>query len=312
MNVAFAGTPEFAAIVLRGLLDSEHTVGLVTSQPDARRGRGRKTSASPVAELAVSEEIPLLRPNRIEEIASEVRNYDALVVAAYGQILRADTLYATERGAWNVHASLLPAYRGAAPVERAIMNGEVKSGVSIMLMREGLDTGPVALRKEISIEPQVNGDELTVNLAKLGAKAIVETLSLVERNAYTLTEQDETLASYAPKLAPEDRVIRWNRPAKSVHDQVRGLAPEIGARTFHPAFEGPIKLLRTKVEDEIVVAGDKTPGGTILAAKDRILVQCGKGILQVDKLQVPGGKPVAAEEFLRGNILEGTLTESQE
>ena len=124
MKVAFAGTPDFASRILRGLLDSEHEVGLVISQPDARRGRGRKLSSPPVAELANSEEIPLLQPDRIGDIAREIAQHDALVVAAYGQILRPDTLYATERGAWNVHASLLPKYRGAAPIERAIMNGE--------------------------------------------------------------------------------------------------------------------------------------------------------------------------------------------
>lgn len=310
MKIAFAGTPDFAATILRGLLDSEHEVGLVVSQPDTRRGRGRKLSASPVAELANTQEIPLLQPDLIGEIAHLIGQHDALVVAAYGQILRPNTLYATKRGAWNVHASLLPAYRGAAPIERAIMNSEEETGVSIMLMNEGLDMGPVALQRRIPIQRDANAGDLTESLAQLGAKAIVETLSLVENDNFALVEQDESRATYASKLSAEDRVVCWALPARKIQDQVLALAPRIGARTFHPAFEGPVKILRSRVMEEDESPSSRVPVGSILAAKEKILVQCGEGILRIDRLQVPGGKIVEAEEFLRGNKLGGVFTGS--
>ena len=308
MQVAFAGTPEFAATILRGLLESEHEVGLVVSQPNARRGRGRKLSAPPVAELASAAEIPLLQPDRIGEIAHLIGRYDALVVAAYGQILRPDTLYAAKHGAWNVHASLLPAYRGAAPVERAIMNGEKETGVSIMRMDEGLDTGAVALQRKSSIKPDANAGELTATLAELGAKAIVEALTFVENGDFTLVEQDESNATYASKLSAEDRLINWHLPARRIHDQVRALAPRIGARTFHPDFEGPVKILRTRVVDEDESPYSGAAAGSIMPAKKGVLVQCGEGAVWVEKLQVSGGRPVETEEFLRGNEVTGAFS----
>ena len=165
MKVAFAGTPDFAATVLRGLLSSDHEVGLVISQPDPRKGRGRKYQPTPVAQLARVTSLPLRQPTRISEVAEEISHHEALVVAAYGQILRPDTLYAATEGAWNVHASVLPKYRGAAPIERAIMEGETRTGVTIMRMDEGLDTGPVALQRRVEISPEMTGGELTELLA---------------------------------------------------------------------------------------------------------------------------------------------------
>ena len=211
MKVAFAGTPEFASAILRGLLDSDHQVGLVISQPNARRGRGRKLQPTPVAELALSSGLALRQPDRVGEVAGEISNQDALVVAAYGQILRPDVLYAAPYGAWNVHASLLPAYRGAAPIEHAIMAGERETGISIMKMDEGLDTGPVALQRKIQISSDSTGGEVTQNLADPGAKAMVETLNLLQNGRLNLVPQDNARATYAPRLSPEDRIINWER-----------------------------------------------------------------------------------------------------
>ena len=310
MKVAFAGTPDFAATILRGLLDSKYEVGLVICQPDARRGRGRKLTPPPVAELAVSEDLQLLQPASISDVAEHIQQYNALVVAAYGQILRPDTLYAADQGAWNVHASLLPAYRGAAPVERAIMGGEEETGVSIMAMDAGLDTGPVLLQEKIPLGSDINAGELTVALAELGSKAIVEALQLIENDRFTLTEQDESEATYAPKLSVEDRIVHWELPARKIHDRVRALAPRIGARTFHASFEGSVKILSTRVVEELEGnSSPKAPAGSILAAKKRILVLCGVGVLEIEKLQVPGGRPVAAAEFLRGRELEGAFAD---
>lgn len=303
MNLAFAGTPEFAATVLRSLLGSDHEVGLVVSQPDSRRGRGRKAVATPVAALAKDVGVALAQPARIGEVAEEISRYDALVVAAYGQILRADTLEAARRGAWNVHASLLPAYRGAAPIERAIMAGETTTGVSIMKMDEGLDTGPVALRREVRISPETTGGELARELALVGAEAIVEVMTALEGGALELEEQDDSRAGYAPKISAEERTLEWGRAAQEVHDRIRALAPYIGARTFHPAVDGPVRLLGSKV-----APGDSSLApGEISRGEGKMLVGCGEGAVEILEIQLPGGKPLRTDEFLRGNSLAGSF-----
>jgi methionyl-tRNA formyltransferase len=304
LRVAFAGTPDFAATILRGLASSEHEVGLVISQPDPRKGRGRKTVPTPVASFARSASLPFLQPARISEVAPEISDNDALVVAAYGQILRPDTLYAARLGAWNVHASLLPKYRGAAPVERAIMNGEHQTGVSIIHMDEGLDTGPIALQRTVEIPPDMTGGELTKILASVGAEAVVEVLSSIEAGTVTLTPQDDLHATYAPKLSGEDLVIGWDRGAEEIRDLVRALAPHVGARTFHPSVEGRIKLWRAAVFGG---ADLSLQPGRIRAGDGRILVGCGAGVLEVLELQLPGAKRLSAQDFLRGNTLEGAF-----
>jgi len=280
---------------------------LVISQPDRRRGRGRKLDRTPVAALTLDANLPLRQPARIGEVAEEISTHDALVVAAYGQILRPDTLYATRLGAWNVHASLLPAYRGAAPIERAIMNGETETGVSIMRMEEGLDTGPVALQHRIPIPPDMTGGVLTQALADLGSNAIVEVLTRLETKSITLSDQNSLYATYAAKLEDEEKVIRWAEEVEKVHDLVRALTPHIGARTFHPEFPGPIKVLHSKVFEKRQDPRQDILPGTILPANKRILVTCRGGVLEVGELQVPGGRPLSAADFLRGRRLEGAF-----
>jgi methionyl-tRNA formyltransferase len=304
LRVAFAGTPSFAATILRGLISSDHEVGLVISQPDPRKGRGRKTTPTPVAELARATSLPLLLPARISEVTPEISDHDALVVAAYGQILPPDTLYAAREGAWNTHASLLPKYRGAAPIERAIMNGERASGVTIMRMEEGLDTGPIALQRTVEIPHEMTGGELTELLARVGSQAIVEVLSSIEARTITLIGQDNSHASYAPKLSGEDLVVRWERGVEEVHDHVRALSPHIGARTIHPDVEGPIKVWRAKV----FRGGDPSlKAGHIYAENGRILVGSRTGTLEVLELQMPGAKRLSAQDFLLGNTLRGAF-----
>lgn len=300
MRLAFAGTPPFAATVLGGLIGSRHEVGLVISQPDTPRGRGRKVISTPVAALARESGCELRQPERIGEVAAEIAAYDALVVAAYGQILRKETLEAAPGGAWNVHASLLPAYRGAAPVERAIMAGEETTGVTIMRMVEGLDTGPFVLRREAHVAPGTTGGELTSELAELGAEAIVETLDIIESGAAELTEQDEARASYAEKISPAERFVGWSADARRIHDHIRALSPHVGARATHPEVEGPVKLLRSRVASETGLAP-----GQIRTEKRRILVGCGSGAIELLELQMPGAKAMSAADFLIGNRLEG-------
>ena len=304
LKVAFAGTPDFAATILHALTSSPHEVGLVISQPDPRRGRGRKTTPTPVAELARHHGLLLEQPARISELTGELSGFDALVVAAYGQILRQDTIYATREGAYNVHASLLPKYRGAAPVERAIMNGETQTGITIMKMDAGLDTGPMALQRSVSIPPEMNAGELSELLANTGAKAMAESLDLLEGDRLTLVEQDSLNATYASKLTDEDRVIRWGRAAGEVHDRVRALAPRVGARTHHPDVKGPIKIWRSRVANTVPSPSD---AGYIRTESGRMVVSCGSGSLEVLELQTPGGRRLPAREFLLGRPLEGAF-----
>lgn len=305
MRIAFAGTPEFATTILGCLLDSEHEVELVISQPNSRRGRGRKTVPTPVAKLAERECLTLRQPERIDELTEKISRCDVLVVAAYGQILRAGTLYAAQNDAYNVHASLLPAYRGAAPIERALMAGEEKTGVSIMKMDEGLDTGPVVLRGEVPVPPEMNAGELTATLANSGGEAILEALKQVESGIAEFLEQDDAKATYAAKISPEDRIIHWDRPAVEVRDQIRALSPHIGARAIHPDFDGPIKVLRSQVAQ---ADGKPLEVGVIEVAGGKIFVGCETGILMLNELQAPGGKQLKSEEFLRGNSFGGTFT----
>jgi methionyl-tRNA formyltransferase len=304
LKIAFAGTPHFAATILRGLISSPHEVGLVISQPDTRQGRGRKTRRTPVAELARTHDLPLRQPASISDVSAELSNYDALIVAAYGQILSPETLYAASEGAYNVHASLLPKYRGAAPVERAIMAGETRTGVTIIRMDEGLDTGPMVLQRPAAIPPDMNAGELTDLLAQTGAKAIVESLNLLRTSNLTLVDQDSRHATYASKLSDRDRTIGWSKEVGEVHNQIRALAPHIGARTFHPDVEGPVKIWRSAVLDRAAVSSEE---GSIAIANGRIVVCCGKGRLDVLELQVPGGRRLPARDFLLGNSLEGAF-----
>lgn len=302
LKVAFAGTPDFAATILDAILTSEHEVGLVISQPDRRRGRGRKLDATPVARLASERGLKLLQPDRIAEANEQISECDALVVAAYGQILRAETLSAARLGAWNVHASLLPKYRGAAPIERAIMAAEKKSGVSIMQMDEGLDTGAVARTAETEIPPDMNSGELTERLALLGGEAIVEVLSELEDASMNLYEQDSRKATYASKVGREDQRLDWSLGAAEVHNVVRALSPHIGARAFVSREEQPFKVWRTWPEDE-----SGLEAGKIYVQNGRIFVGCGDGRVEVLELQAAGGRRMSAEEFVRGNDLSGTL-----
>jgi methionyl-tRNA formyltransferase len=304
VRVAFAGTPDFAATILRALVASKHVVGLVISQPNARRGRGRKEKPTPVARLAHDLGLPLRQPARISEVAGEISTHDALVVAAYGQILRPDTLHAAREGAWNVHASLLPKYRGAAPIERAIMAGERETGVTIIKMDEGLDTGPMAMQRSVEITPDLTGGELAELLAEMGAKAIVEVLEKIEAGKLNLTEQDSLHATYAPKLSDEDLVIQWEVGAREVANLVRALSPHLGARTFHPGIEGPVKIWRAGIaHDENLSLGP----GVIRVENHHLLVGCGVGALEVLELQMPGGRRLTAEDYLRGKDLEGAF-----
>lgn len=281
LKLGFAGTPDFAARILQRLLDNDCAPQLVLTQPDRPTGRGRKLQASPVKTLAEKHGIELLQPPglRKQDLPIEL---DVLVVAAYGLILPPHILAAPGSGCINVHASLLPRWRGAAPIERAIMAGDRVTGVTIMQMDEGLDTGPTYNSLETAIDSAISGEELAVRLADLGADALLEclnTLGEVEPQA------QQGAATYAEKLTAADAIVDFSRPAVEVHNQVRALVGRMPATCTKADLR--IRLLRTKVVD---VAAGAPPGRILSADKDGIVVACGTQGVCISQLQLNRGK----------------------
>ena len=296
MRLAFAGTPEFAATILSDLIDHGLKPVGVYTQPDRPSGRGRRLVPSPVKAVAEAAGIPVRQPKSLKREALEPQDLDVLVVAAYGLLLPRHILEAPRYGCINVHASLLPRWRGAAPVERAIMAGDAVTGVSIMRMDEGLDTGPVYSRAELAIDPDTSGAELEMQLAVLGARALRECLSHLDD---WVPEPQGEGACYAPKLTPKDSEIDWSRPAGELADQLRALRDRQPARVR--AGDAVVQLLEAKPG-----AGEHAPGsapGTIVEASKRaITVACGEGVLEVTllKLNRGKGKPMNAAAALNG------------
>lgn len=300
MRTIFMGTPDFALPTLRGLLDAQlHLVG-VFSQPDRPKGRGNQLTQPPVKELALQHGIPVFQPVKLRDPAAveEVRRLapDLIVVVAFGQILPRSVLDIPRYGCINVHASLLPLYRGAAPIAKAIMEGEAVTGVTTMLMDVGLDTGPMLVKRSIPIGPEETTGELHDRLALLGREAMEETLGRLCAGTLQPQAQEDAQSSYAPMLQKEDGRIDWRRPATAIHNLVRGLDPWPGAYTF---FGGEmLKLARTAVEP-----GEDEPGTIVAADRDGLRIACGGGVLRIGALQLPGKKRLPAAEFLRGHSL---------
>ncbi len=299
MRVVFFGTPEFAVPSLEALLGEGFDVLAVVTQPDKPQGRSRsQTVAPPVKVAAVAEGIPVLQPARPTDRAfvDRLRTLapDVGVVVAYGHILKPELLALPGHGMVNVHPSLLPELRGAAPVEWAILNGLEKTGVTIMRMDEGLDSGPILHQLPHYIEPEVTGGELSEHLAEMGAQALVETLSLLEQNALKPVPQDHARATYAPKLTRDTARIRWSDPADKVARTIRALDPKPGAWTVLEPGNVELKLFGARP-----VQGNGTPG-EVLQADSRLLIAAGSGAVEVEEVQ-PAGKPrMAAADWLRG------------
>jgi len=301
------GTPEFARVSLEALLNSqEHEVAAVVTQPDRPAGRGGKFVFSPVKICALEKRIPCLQPERIknDEAVGELEKFkaDIFVVAAYGQILPRAVLDMPRFGSINVHASLLPKYRGAAPIQRAIMDGEATTGVTIMQMDVGLDTGDMLLAKEIEIAPDDTGGTLHDKLAILGAEALVEALREIADGRQQPEPQDDDISTYAAMLTKETGRIKWGDSAVAIANLVRGLAPRPGAWT---QLEGEIfKIHSVQVNTG---QGDLqgVPGKVLSAdGKNGIIVATGEGELCICELQRQNGKRLRADEFLRGSKLE--------
>ncbi len=299
MRVLFWGTPEFSLPALRALEEEGHDVVGVVTQPDRPRGRGRQTTVSPVKAVAAEMGVPILQPEKArgEEFMAQVRALDPQisVVVAYGQILRPEVLELPPWGSINIHASLLPELRGAAPIQWAILRGHPVSGVTIMRMEAGLDSGPMILRVEEPIRADESASELAGRLAEIGAEALVEALALMENRTAAQTPQDHHRATYAPKIDRETARIDWTRPADDVARWMRGMDEVPGAWSTLGAA-GAVKLFRPWVEDR-----PGTPGEVLEASEEGgVLVACGTGSVRVREVQPPGKRRMLAVEWVRG------------
>ena len=306
MRVAFAGTPPFAASALEALAAAGHEIVLVLTRPDSASGRGLNVSPSAVGQLAARHGLQVSKPRSLREAPSREPIVqaapDVMVVAAYGLILPPEALSIPRLGCLNIHASLLPRWRGAAPIQRALLAGDARSGVAIMRMDEGLDTGPVLLEKAIDIAPRETGGSLTARLAELGAGAIVEALASLERLG--ATPQDEASATYAAKVGKAEALIDWGRPAVEIDRQVRAFDPAPGA---HARWAGDT----LKIWAAEPAGGRGDPGTVLEASQGRLVVATGEGALALTTVQKPGGKRLSAAEFLRGTrLFPGTKLET--
>jgi methionyl-tRNA formyltransferase len=297
MRIVFFGTPEFAVASLRALLRERFAVAGVVTQPDRPQGRSRSTLvAPPVKQLAQSERIPVLQPVRPvgDLFLASLRRLEADlgVVVAYGHILKSEVLETPPRGMINVHASLLPRFRGAAPIQHAILAGERETGVSIMQMDEGLDSGPVLHRVATPIAPGETAGALTERLAELGATALVEALSLMAAGLARPQPQNAATATYAPKIAREMARMDWTHDATALERQVRAFDPAPGAWSL--LDDAPVKLFGAAAAEG---AGDP---GTVLAAGERLLVACGDGALALREVQPAGRSRMGAGAWASG------------
>lgn len=303
MRVAFFGTPAFAVPTLQSLLESSHQTVLVVTQPDRPRGRGQRVTAGPVKALAMASSVPVLQPDRLTrdpwEAAMAAYDIDLGVVAAYGKILPEWLLALPRRGLINVHASLLPKYRGASPIQRAIMEGDAETGVTIMRVVTALDAGATLATVRVPIGDDDRGDAVEARLATAGASLLVATVNRLAQGPVTETPQDEAQASYAPRLKKDDGLIDWQRPARAIHNLVRALHPWPHAFTFGP--RGRLILHRSEVGP-----GDSgAPAGTVLPATsaEAVRVATGDGVLHLLDLQAEGGRVLPARAFLAGHPL---------
>lgn len=311
MRIVFMGTPDFAVPSLQKLLDAGYDVVSVLTQPDRPSGRGNKLAESPVKVLALQRGVPVLQPERVrrQEGLDALRALapDLFVTAAFGQILSQKVLDIPSLGTVNVHASLLPAYRGPAPVHWSIIEGETVTGVTTMLTDIGIDTGDILLRREVAIKPHETADGLTERLALAGAELLLETLQRIEAGDCPRTPQDHSIATRYPMLEKEHGRIDWAQSAARVASLVRGVNPWPGAWTTLPGGEV------LKIWEARTVGAYGKPGEILCAdSKDGLTVACGEGALEVLRLQAPGAKQMPSRDYLRGHSMERVVTLGKE
>ncbi|TXH60841.1 MAG: methionyl-tRNA formyltransferase [Burkholderiaceae bacterium] len=296
MKVAFAGTPEFAASALEAILAAGFEVPLVLTQPDRPAGRGMQLQPSPVKQVALAAGIPVHQPEKLrtpeQQAPLAAVQADVLVVAAYGIILPQAVLDLPRHGCLNIHASLLPRWRGAAPIHRAIQAGDAETGITIMQMDAGLDTGPMLLSRAEAIHADDTTGSLHDRLALLGAEMIVEALRALP-GGLTATPQPADGVTYAAKIGKAEATVDWNRPAAEIERAIRAFNPFPGA--VATLQQTPVKLWRARAID-----ASGTPGEVLLAEGAGVIVACGEGALCITELQKPGGKRLPAADFLRG------------
>ncbi len=300
-RIIFMGTPDFACPTLQKLIDQGENLLAVVTQPDRPKGRGQHLMSTPVKELAVKQGIPVLQPQKVRDpdfigIIRELRP-DVIIVVAFGQILPKPLLDIPPYGCINVHASLLPRYRGAAPLNWCIINGEAETGVTTMLMDPGLDTGPMLLRQSTPLDGDEDISSLHDRMAEMGALLLVETLKSVKDGTVRPQPQDDKDSCYAAMLRKEDGIINWHKDARSIHNQVRGMSIWPGAYT---AFDNQVlKIFRTRVGD-----GTGQPGTVLRASKGELEVACLNGSLYLLELQLAGKKRLDTVSFLSGCKIE--------
>jgi methionyl-tRNA formyltransferase len=306
LSIVFAGTPEFAVPALEALLRSSHRVVAVYTQPDRPAGRGLQLAASAVKQCAVRHELPVEQPATLREAAAVERlqrwSADVMVVAAYGLLLPPSILQTPRLGCINIHASLLPRWRGAAPIQRAIAAGDRISGVTIMQMDAGLDTGPMLLVRPAPIGPRDTGETLHDRLATLGAKALLEALDQIALGTATPTPQPAQGVTYAPKIRKEEAVIDWSRPAAAIERQVHAFNPWPVAQT---QWNG--KQLRVWYAELVDGGSPSNPGRVLATSAAGIDVGTGRGVVRLTKVQLSGGKAMPAAEFLNAHRLDGAV-----
>jgi len=303
MVVVFFGTPRFAVPTLQHLLDSTHTVAGVVTQPDRPRGRGQKVTFAPVKALASDRHIPVIQPERLKppEVAETLRawNADVAVVAAYGRIIPEHLLTIPRLGMINVHASLLPKYRGAAPVHRAVMSGDVETGVTIMRVVKELDAGAMFAKATRAIGPDETSDLVEEALAELGAQLLITVLEQMAAGTAHEEPQDDSQSTYAPRLTKEEGLIDWTRPAAQIHNQVRGLYPWPHAFSFLSGARLIIRRSRVLPNAETHSAS----GTVTQIASDVLVVATGEGQLGILEVQPEGRRPMSVRDFTAGHRL---------
>jgi methionyl-tRNA formyltransferase len=310
MVVAFFGTPQFAVPTLQRLLDSRHRVSGVVTQPDRPRGRGQKVTDAPVKALAVQHGVPVIQPDRLRDpaVADTLRSWqpDIGVVVAYGRLIPERLLEIPRLGMINVHASLLPHYRGAAPIHRAVIAGDTETGVTIMRVAQVLDSGAMFARVTRPIAPDETSDVVERDLSELGATLLLDVLEAIDAGTAVEEPQDHTRATLAPKITRADGLIDWGRSAVSIHNQVRGLYPWPHAFTFVDGSR--LIILRTRVEGDATTPDrtetrDDVPGTVVDVSHDAIRVATGDGRLSVTEVQPEGKRPMAVRDYLAGRPL---------
>ena len=298
MKIIFAGTPHFATSALKALLENNHEILTVLTQPDRPAGRGMKLGPSPVKQAALQHGISIMQPATLKDIEIQQKlsafQADVMVVAAYGLILPQSVLQIPRYGCLNIHASLLPRWRGAAPIQRAILAGDKKTGITIMQMDEGLDTGAMLLKKSCPINPNDNAQILHDKLEKLGAEAITETLKKLDQNGLIKIAQDGTQATYAAKLSKREAELDWTKSATQLERVVCAYNP---APVAYSSINGAtIKIWRASKAEE----GEGEPGTVLAIDKQGIRVACGQGSLYLEVMQRPNGKSLPAFQFVQG------------